>query len=111
VVEIEAGLTDARLGGSLLKKRIAKGGRGKSGGLRTIVAYRQHHRLVFLYVFAKNERDNITEQERAALSEIGDAYMRLPPDMLDELVANGTLTEVVCDAEEPKEQSNSRRSP
>ena len=31
--------------------------------------------------------------------------------MLDELVANGTLTEVVCDAEEPKEQSNSRRSP
>jgi hypothetical protein len=68
----------------------------------------QHHRLVFLYVFAKNERDNITEQERAALSEIGDAYMGLPPDVLAELVANGTLIEVVCDAEEPKGQSNSR---
>lgn len=75
VAEIEAGLIDARLGGSLLKKRIAKGGRGKRGGLRTIVAYRQHHRLVFLYVFAKSDRDNISEQERAALSEIGDAYM------------------------------------
>jgi len=45
------------------------------------------------------------------ISEIGDAYMGLPPDMLDELVANGMLIEVVCDAEEPKEQSNSRRSP
>ena len=47
VTEIEAGLIDARLGGSLLKKRIAKGSRGKSGGYRTIVAYRQHDRLVF----------------------------------------------------------------
>ena len=35
----------------------------------------------------------------------------LPPDMLDELVANGTLIEVVRDGEESKEQSNSRRSP
>jgi hypothetical protein len=34
--------------------------------------------LVFLYVFGKNERDNITEQERMALSEIGDEYMGLP---------------------------------
>ena len=108
VAEIEAGLIDARLGGALLKKRIPKGGRGKSGGLRTVVAYRQHHRLVFLYVFAKNERDNITEQERASLSEIGDVYMGLPPDKLDELVTNGTLIEVVCDAEEQKGQSNSR---
>jgi hypothetical protein len=64
VTEIEAGLIDAQLGGSLLKKRIGKGGRGKSGGFRTIAAYRQRDRLVFLYVFGKNERDNITEQER-----------------------------------------------
>ncbi|MEO9190415.1 MAG: type II toxin-antitoxin system RelE/ParE family toxin [Acetobacteraceae bacterium] len=67
VAEIEAGLIDARLGGSLLKKRIAKGSRGKSSSFRTIVAYRQRDRLVFLYVFGKNEQDNITEQERAAL--------------------------------------------
>src|SRR5579872_5676354 len=73
--EIEAGLIDARLGGFLLKKRIGKGGRGKSGGFRTIAAYRHQDRLVFLYLFAKNERDNITEKERVALSEIGDQYM------------------------------------
>jgi hypothetical protein len=35
---------------------------------------------VFLYVFGKNERDNISEQERAALLEIGDEYMRLEAD-------------------------------
>jgi hypothetical protein len=96
-IQIESGLVDARLGGSLLKKRIAKGGRAKSGGFRAIVAYRRHDRLVFLYVFGKNERDNITEQERAALLEIGDEYMRLEADKLDELVAKGTLIEVACE--------------
>jgi len=103
VAEIEAGLIDTRLGGSLLKKRIAKGGRGKSGGFRAIVAYRQNNRLVFLYVFGKNQRDNITEQERVALSEIGDEYMQLPPEKLDELVAKGTLIEVEYDDEEEHE--------
>lgn len=97
VAEIESGLIDARLGGSLLKQRIAKGSRGKSGGLRAIVAYRQHDRLAFIYVFGKNERDNITEQERLALSEIGDEYMHLAPEKLDELVARGTLIEVACE--------------
>lgn len=109
VAEIESGLIDARLGGSLLKKRIAKGSRGKSGGFRTIVAHRQHDRLVFLYVFGKNERDNITEQERIALSEIGDEYMSLTAEKLDELVARGSLIEVVCDDDEEQEDEPNPR--
>ena len=95
--EIESGLIDARLGGSLLKKRIAKGSRGKSRGFRTIVAYRRHKRLVFLYVFGTNERDNITEQERSALAELGDEYMHLDAERLDALVAKGILIEVAGD--------------
>ncbi len=106
VAEIEAGLIDARLGGSLLKKRIAKGSRGKSDGFRTIVAYRQHDRLVFLYVFGKNERDNITEQERVALSELGDEYMRLSPKQLVRLVAEGRLVQVIRDDDENEPDSH-----
>ena len=97
VAEIESGLIDARLGGGLLKKRIAKGSRGKSGGFRTIVAYRRHDRLVFLYVFGKNERDNITEQERSALAALGDEYMHLDAERLDALVAKGILIKVAGD--------------
>jgi hypothetical protein len=93
--EIETGLIDAWLSGSLLKDRVAKGNRGKSADVRTFAAYRQHDRLVFLYGFGNNERDNITEQEREALSEIGNEYMRLPRDKLNELVALSTLTELV----------------
>ena len=33
--EIESGLVDARLGGGLVKKRIAGKDKGKSGGFRT----------------------------------------------------------------------------
>lgn len=36
--EIAAGLTDADLGSNLYKKRIPIEERGKSGGLRTIIA-------------------------------------------------------------------------
>ena len=100
--EIESGLIDARLGG------VAKGGRGKSAGFRTIVAHRQADRLVCLYVFGKNQRDNITEQERLALSEIGDEYMSLTVAKLDEMVAQGVLIEVVCDGDEQGEHNPSR---
>ena len=97
VREIEAGLVDAHLGGFLLKKRIGIDGRGKSGGLRSILAHRQADRVVFLYVFGKNERDNITEREKLALSELGDEYMRLTVDRLDHLVSTDVLLEVMCD--------------
>lgn len=96
-LEIESGLVDARLGGFLVKKRIAKAGRGKSGGFRTIVAYRQGDRLVFLSVFAKNEQDNITKRAEMALSEIADEIMRLPVETLNKLVAENRLVEIRSD--------------
>lgn len=100
--EIESGLVDARLGGFLLKKRVAKPGRGKRGGFRIIVAHRQGDRLLCLYVFSKNQQDNIDEKELLALSEAGDVYMAMTTARLTELVANGILTEVMYDGEEDK---------
>ena len=38
VKEMKDGLFDADLGGGLFKKRIAKQGKGKSGGFRTLLA-------------------------------------------------------------------------
>lgn len=92
--EIEAGLIDARLGGVLIKKRIAIGGRGKRGGLRSVLAYRHGDRMVFLYLFAKNERETISQAEQAALAELGTVYLGLSDAALDGLVAQGVLTEV-----------------
>ena len=51
--EICAGSVEARLGGFLVKKRVAKRGGGKSGGFRLIVAVKEGERLIFLHVFEK----------------------------------------------------------
>src|SRR6266581_4838241 len=63
----EAGSIDADLGGDLVKQRVARAGGGRSGGFRTLIAYQGTKRSVFLYGFAKNERDNISPKKLAEL--------------------------------------------
>src|SRR5580704_14012059 len=70
VEEMSHGLFEANLGGNLFKKRIARPGQGKSGGFRTIVATNLKSRWFFVYGFAKNERDNIDDDEQAALKKL-----------------------------------------
>jgi hypothetical protein len=53
VAEMERGLIDARLGGEVVKKRLALRGRGKRGGVRTLVAFRQGEKAFFIFGFAK----------------------------------------------------------
>ena len=97
VREIEQDLIDAKLGGFLVKKRIAKDHKGKSGGLRTILAYRQEDRLIFLFGFAKRERANIDETEKKALLELAAVYMALSEKELNEAIRKERLLEVHCD--------------
>src|SRR5580698_1877492 len=92
--EINQGLIDANLGGSLVKKRIARKGQGKSGGFRTIVVFQKEHRTIFIYGFPKNQRDNISEQEEKALKKLAQNLLDAPEDELKEMIANGDLYEV-----------------
>jgi len=62
-----AGLIDADLGGGLVKKRVRLPGRGKRGGARTIVATNRGDRWFFLPGFARNDRENIDEEDRPSL--------------------------------------------
>jgi hypothetical protein len=54
VEEMERGLIDARLGGEVVKKRVAMPGRGKRGGVQTLVAFRQGDKAFFVFGFADN---------------------------------------------------------
>ena len=65
------GQLDADLGGGVIKQRIARSGQGRSGGFRVLIAHRRDVRSVFLYGFAKSERDNIDDDEL----EIGRAHV------------------------------------
>jgi len=94
--EIENGLVDARLGGFLIKKRVAAPGRGKRGGYRTIAAHRQGNRLFFLHGFAKNEKDNITKKEKKALQMLGEQYMNFVDTVLARQISENLIVAIVC---------------
>lgn len=92
--EIDSGLVDARLGGFLIKKRIAAPGRSKSRSYRTIVAWKQGERLFFLHGFAKKEKDNISQKEKAALARLAEVYMAYDDGALADILADGDLLEL-----------------
>lgn len=92
--EIDQGLIDANLGGNLVKKRIARKGRGKRGGFRSIVVFQKGHRIVFVYGFPKNRRDNINEQEEEGLKKLAENLLNAPEVELKEMIAKGDLYEV-----------------
>jgi len=67
VKEMQAGLIDADLGGDIYKKRIAIGNKGKSAGVRTIVATKKNNAWFYIFGFEKNVRANISDDEKEAL--------------------------------------------
>ncbi len=70
IARAESGLVDADLGGGLIKQRVARPGKGRSGGYRTIIAYRRAGRAIFLFGFAKSARENIGSEELKTVREI-----------------------------------------
>jgi hypothetical protein len=95
----ERGVIDADLGGGLIKQRVARAGQGRSGGYRMMVAYQARGRAVFLYGFAKNERDNIDPDELLSLREIAQGWLAPSADKIALAIADGALQEVDDDEE------------
>ena len=95
--EMEAGLIDADLGGFLYKKRVARPGRGKSGGYRTLLSARIGDRYVFLHGFPKSDKANITQDEKKALQFAGKVFLELSADALSKALQSGVLLEVHCE--------------
>lgn len=93
----EQGLIDAELGGCLIKQRVARKGQGKRGGYRTIVAYREGDRSVFLHGFAKSGQDNIHANDERTMRKTGKALLLADEDRLEALVDDGTILELEYD--------------
>ena len=90
----ERGLVDADLGSGIIKQRVARPGQGRSGGYRLLIAYCSGNLAVFLYGFAKNERDNITADELATLQEIGAAWIAAKKERIENAIKEGLLKEI-----------------
>lgn len=94
IKEMLQGLYEANLGGNIYKKRVPLGGRGKSGGARTIVAFKMQDKAIFLYGFSKNERGNINKKEEEVFKELGDDFLNFSDKQINEAVKTGILIEV-----------------
>ena len=100
IARAERGLVDADLGGGLIKQRVPRAGQGRSGGFRTVIAYRRLGRAVFIYGFAKNERDNIGDDDLARLKKLATVYLGASMQQLEAWCDENELKEVVCDEQE-----------
>ncbi len=94
VAEMQQGLIDARLGGQVVKKRVALPGRGKRGSTRTLVAFRQGDKAFFVYGFAKNQRGNINDKELRALKLLAKELLNYPVASLARAMKAGELIEI-----------------
>ena len=95
VDELSQGLFEANLGGGLYKKRIARQGEGKRAGVRTLLAFKQHHRAIFVFGFAKNERSNIGDGEKEVFKRLAKTYLMITGKNLERLLQLGEIIEVI----------------
>ena len=91
---MQQGLIDARLGGGVVKKRVARAGQGKRGGYRTILATNLVDRWYFMFGFAKNERDNIEDDELRMLKRLAAVLLDMDDTHIERAVSYGELEEI-----------------
>ena len=95
------GLVDADLGGQIIKQRVARQGQGRRGSFRMLIGIRSD-RAIFLFGFAKNERENIERAELMTLREIAAPFLNADDMMINKALKDGALIEVQNGSEAAK---------
>jgi hypothetical protein len=91
VSEMSRGLLGDRLGAHIYKKRIKVEGRGKRGGARAIVLYKDKDVTLFLYGYLKNDQADISQNEEKQLRLFASEFMRLSSAERARLKTHGKL--------------------
>jgi hypothetical protein len=83
------------LGAGLYKLRLAaKEGRGKSGGSRSILAFKNDSRVIWLHLFSKNEKGNVSITELKKLKLLSNILLETSADKIIQLIELGELWEI-----------------
>jgi hypothetical protein len=88
------GLSTADLGSNLFKIRVKRKYSGKSSGFRTIIVYKEGEKAIFLYGFAKNERENISKTEFLYFKKLGNDLLALNENQIKQLIKTKSLFEI-----------------
>lgn len=95
--EIDRGIYEADLGDGVCKKRVPIAGQGKSGGIRTLVAKKNSHAIIFIVGREKSSPgSDFTEREQEAAGIIARSFEKAGIKTLRELACLGTLKELNC---------------
>ncbi len=94
VEEIKNGLVEANLGGNLYKKRVATSTKGKSGGFRTLLAYKKGKIVFFVYGFEKGQKANVSDKEEEKLKQAAEVYLGFDKETIQSAINIGSLIEV-----------------
>ena len=97
IADMARGLVDTNLGGHVYKQRVPVQGRGKSGGLRTLIAFRLADKAFFMYGFAKNKQANIANDELRVFRVLAAELLEHKDETLQRLMVAGELIEVESD--------------
>ena len=93
----EEGLIDADLGGGVIKQRVAREGRGKSGGFRTVILFRAGLRAIFVFGFAKSEQANLSAADLKTFRRAAKVAFGLSDAAMDAEAEAGRLAKVIYD--------------
>jgi hypothetical protein len=91
IEEVMNGQYAADLGGGVFKKRLNKNMH------RSIILAKCGKRWIYEYLFAKNERDNIDDDEEQAYKSLAKAYAKLTIAQLEQMIAEKNLLEICHD--------------
>ena len=94
VERAEKGLIDADLGGYIIKQRIKREGQGRSSGYRVLIAVRLKKRYVFITGFAKNEKDNLSDDELETAQDIASGWLNADANQIKFSLIEGELKEI-----------------
>jgi hypothetical protein len=91
---ISKNLGTVNLGLGLYKVRTPKIGQGKSGSFRTIVVFKKSHLAIFVYGFAKSEKDNLDNDELQYFKILAKDLLKISKQKYFDLEKIGTFIRI-----------------
>lgn len=101
VERAERGLKDGEIGKFLIKQRIAgTDNRGSATGYRAILFFKSRETSVFLHLFAKSGKGNLTGPEEDAYRDAAKIIAKLSEETISALVAGSKWIEIEHESHE-----------
>jgi len=99
VNQLESGQYYADLGGGVYKMELARKGKGKHGGFRTIVIFKSRSRSFFIFGFPKSKMDNVDEKDLKGFKGQAKDFLSMTDEHICQWLKSKALIEILQEEE------------